>query len=316
MACNTPIIFLIYRRPDLTAKVFEAIRQAKPTKLFVIADGPRNEAEISICSQTRAVIDKVNWDCDLFLNYSDFNLGCRKRVSSGISWAFEQIEEAIILEDDCLPHASFFKYCSSLLDRYRDDHRIWSICGHNFQKGQHRGTGSYYFSKYPDPWGWATWRRAWKHYDPDLADWENFSRQSLTQFIFEDPLEINYWNQLLDRLYYEGIPNTWDYQWMYCCWKNSGLSIWPNLNLVSNIGCREDGTFCTSENSWSNINLQEIDKIIHPKFVVVDKIADRYYFYHRQPGLSLLKQGRWQSRFKQRLLQLRDQLVHPLQKSN
>ena len=166
---KTPVVFLIFRRPDLTARVFEAIRQAQPAKLLIVADGDRNEEEAILCQQARAVTEQIDWDCEVLTNFSDTNLGCKRRVSSGLDWAFSQVEEAIILEDDCLPHPDFFHFCSELLTHYKDDTRIWNICGHNFQDAQWRGDGSYYFSRYADPWGWATWQRAWKHYDKDLS---------------------------------------------------------------------------------------------------------------------------------------------------
>jgi hypothetical protein len=307
MTCSTPVVFIIFRRPDLAAQVFEAIRQAKPEKLLIIADGPRNETEASLCQQTREIVERVDWDCEVLRNYSDVNLGCRKRVSSGIDWAFTQVEEAIILEDDCLPHPDFFRFCSSLLERYRDDQRVWSICGLNCQDGNWRGDGSYYFSRYPDPWGWATWRRAWKNYDVDLSDWSEFSKLDAMNLIFENSTEIELWNHNLN-LINEGIE-AWDFQWFYCCWKNNGLSIWPNCNLVSNLGFREDGTFCKEEGRWSNLDTKGIDKIIHPLFMLRDKEADTYYFLHRQNGLEIIKQNSLSHKLKVRFSDLKRRLI-------
>jgi hypothetical protein len=158
---NTPIAFFIFNRPDTTARVFEAIRQAQPSKLLVVADGPRSTrpGEAEKCAATRAIIDQVDWECEVLTNYSDVNLGCRHRVSSGLDWVFEQVEEAIILEDDCLPHPTFFRFCEELLEWYRHDHRIVAISGDNFQNGHQSGEFSYYFSRYVHIWGWATWRR-------------------------------------------------------------------------------------------------------------------------------------------------------------
>ena len=160
---KTPVAFIIFNRPSLTQIVFNTIRQAKPKQLFVIADGARFPEEKEKCQQARDIIRQVDWDCEVLANYSDVNLGCGKRISSGISWVFEHVEAAIILEDDCLPHLSFFRYCENLLDYYRDDERVMAIGGDNFQDGNKKTPYSYYFSKYPHVWGWATWRRAWKH---------------------------------------------------------------------------------------------------------------------------------------------------------
>jgi hypothetical protein len=300
---NTPVVFLIFRRPDLTAQVFEAIRQAKPKKLFVVADGPRNESEKILCQQARAVTEDIDWDCEVVRNYADENLGCRKRVSSGLDWLFEQVEEAIILEDDCLPSSDFFFFCQELLEYYRNDMRIWSICGHNFQDGQWRGDGSYYFSRYPDPWGWATWRRCWQQYDRNLKDWPDFYDRSLFGEMVENPLEVEHWTNIFSNLHKndEIDANVWDYRWIFTCLKNGSLSIWPNVNLVSNIGFREDSTHCKVENRWSNLSLNHLQDIKHPKFILRNKEADNYYFNHRQDGLLLLEKKK-QNKFPRSIL--------------
>ena len=287
MPCETPIVFLIFRRPDLTAQVFETIRQAKPKKLLVVADGPRNDSEVILCQQTRAVIESVDWDCEVLKNYADKNLGCRKRVSSGLDWVFAQVEEAIILEDDCLPHPSFFKYCQELLDYYREDERIWCISGDNFQDAQWRGDGSYYFSNYNHCWGWASWRRAWQKYDYDLSNWQKFRDNQYLKSILDSPLEIKYWHNTFETLYKLGQPNTWDYPWLCTCWQNSGLTILPNVNLVSNIGFRSDGTHVTGESKFANMTVEDIGEIRHPSFLVRDRTADEYTFDNHFGGKAM-----------------------------
>ena len=161
---RTPVALLIFNRPDTTERVFNAVAKARPSKLLVVADGPRDSrpGEAARCEQTRAIIKRVDWDCEVITNFADRNMGCKLRVSSGIDWIFEQVEEAIILEDDCLPDPSFFRFCDEMLERYRDNERVGMVSGGNLQFGRHRGTGSYYFSKYTHIWGWASWRRAWK----------------------------------------------------------------------------------------------------------------------------------------------------------
>ena len=301
MLCETPIAFLIFRRPDLTSRVFEAIRQAQPRQLFIVADGPRNETEEVLCQQARAVTEVVDWDCEVFRNYADENLGCRKRVSSGLDWVFAQVEEAIILEDDCLPHPSFFRYCQELLEYYREDERIWCISGDNFQDGQWRGDGSYYFSNYNHCWGWATWRRAWQNYDHDLANWGGFRDGQYLNSILDSELEINYWHNIFEQLYKTDEPNTWDYPWTFTCWQNSGLTILPNVNLVSNIGFRSDGTHLTSESKFANLQAEDITEIRHPSFVVRDKVADQYTFDNHFGGLEMKKADSFFGRIKTKL---------------
>ncbi|QQE66072.1 hypothetical protein GFS31_27680 [Leptolyngbya sp. BL0902] len=277
MPLSTPVAFIIFRRPEVTAKVFEQIRLAQPKQLFVIADGPRNEEEALPCQQARAITEQIDWDCEVYRDYSEANLGCRRRVSSGLNWVFEQVEEAIVLEDDCLPSPSFFTFCQELLDYYRNDTRIWMISGDNFQDGKIRGDGSYYFSRYPHCWGWATWKRAWKNYQDDLAFWPKLRDSGLMDTIFEDPVEIRYWTKVFNKLTQEGKPDSWAYRWAYSCWSNSALITLPNVNLVSNLGFG-DAASNTIEIDANKANLPagEISPIQHPPFVVRDSEADFY----------------------------------------
>lgn len=288
MSLSTPVAFIIFNRPDTTERVFQMIRQAQPQQLLVIADGARidrdNEAEK--CAATRAIIDRVDWDCQVFTNYSDTNLGCKLRVSSGLDWVFSQVEEAIILEDDCLPSASFFTFCQTLLERYRYDERIMHIGANNFQFGQSRTEYSYYFSKYNHIWGWASWRRAWKHYDVEMNAWEDFKRLGIIDSIYHDIYEQKYWLNIFD-LVYQGSIDTWDYQWIYACWLQSGLSITPNVNLVSNIGFGTDATHTIEITKFANLPTEEIDLIDYPPFVIKHTVADSHTFDYVFGGKSM-----------------------------
>jgi hypothetical protein len=164
------VALIIFNRTDTTKKVFEVLRQVKPAKLLVIADAPRHNYpdDIEKCAATRQIIEQVDWNCQVIKNYSEKNLGNKLRISTGLNWVFEQVEQAIILEDDCLPHPSFLPFCEDLLDKYQDDQRIMTRSGNNFQFGRKRTEYSYYFSRYTLIWGWATWRRAWQHYDAEM----------------------------------------------------------------------------------------------------------------------------------------------------
>ncbi len=152
---ETPVAFLVFNRPDLTARVFAEIAKVRPKKLLVVADGPRPKRpeDSEKCAAVRSIIDQADWDCEVLKNYSDTNLGCRHRVSSGLNWVFDTVDRAIILKDDVLPHPTFFRFCDELLDRYADDERVGAICGCNFQDGMKRGPCSYYFSRYNHVWG-------------------------------------------------------------------------------------------------------------------------------------------------------------------
>jgi hypothetical protein len=231
------IVFLIFNRPSETLRVFERIREARPEKLLVVADGPRSSRpeEAALCRQTREVLDGVNWPCQVLTNFAETNMGCGRRVASGLNWAFEQVEEAILLEDDCLPDLSFFPYCGELLERYRADERIMMISGNNFQNGASRTSDSYYFSRFPRCWGWATWRRAWRHYDFVMKDWRRAPNLRLLEELANNSELARYWRQCLNNVA-AGKIDTWDYQWMYCLWTQKGLAVAPDVNMVANIG--------------------------------------------------------------------------------
>lgn len=273
---TTPVLFLIFNRPDKTQKVFNAIRQAKPKQLFIAADGPRpdREGEIEECQKARQIATSVDWDCEVKTLFRDKNLGCKIAVSSAIDWFFKNVEEGIILEDDCLPSQSFFWFCQELLEYYRNDTRVMYISGDNFQFGHKRGEGTYYFSKYSHIWGWATWRRAWNFFDLNMNNFEEFETENQINNIFRIRQQQKYWMKFF-QLAYDGKIDTWDYQWVYTCLINNGLCIMPNVNLVSNIGFGSDSTHMKYKSSiFSEMEAREITDIIHPNFVLVDQEAD------------------------------------------
>lgn len=285
-----PVAFLVFNRPDTTARVFEAIRKARPPKLLVVADGPRTDkpGEAERCAAVRRIIDGVDWTCEVLKNYSDVNLGCKQRVSSGLEWVFNTVEEAIILEDDCLPHPTFFPFCEELLDRYRNDERVAMISGDNFQFGQRRTEYSYYFSIYPHIWGWASWRRTWKMYDVDMRSWPEVRDGGWLHDIFGDARTVRYWTGIFDRAYRNEI-DTWDYQLAFSLWIQAGLIILPNVNLVSNIGFGEGASHTNSGNIVANMPAEPMAlPLRHPHFVVRNAQADRYtYRIQYEPGLFL-----------------------------
>lgn len=198
---NTPILLLIFNRPNKTSQVFEQIRKAKPPKLYVSGDGPRKgyEGEEEKIKSAREIVSRVDWSCEVKTLFRDKNLGCKEGVSSAITWFFEQEEQGIILEDDCVPHLDFFTFCESLLVRYAGDDRVSVITGNNFQNGKIRGSASYYFSKYIHVWGWATWRRAWKHYQGDINFWPKWKTSDAWKKYKSDKIERRYWQKIFDR---------------------------------------------------------------------------------------------------------------------
>jgi hypothetical protein len=276
---KTPVVFIIFKRPDTTKKVFKVIQELKPSQLFVIADGPRTGQidEAEKCAETRAIIDRVDWNCKVFKNYSDINLGCAKRVSSGLNWAFDQVEEAIIIEDDCVLHPSFFPYSEELLERYRHDTRIFSISAQNIQMGYGRSEYSYYFSRYNHCWGWATWRRAWQYFDFDMSLWQEALAKDLLYDVLENRRAVNAWIDPLQKTY-DGLISSWAYRWTFASWMQSGLSITPNVNLVHNIGFGSDATHWKGKrNKSSNIPVEAIEfPLKHPPYVLRHSIADDF----------------------------------------
>lgn len=274
-ALKTPVLFLIFSRPDTTQRVFEEIRKARPAKLYVAADGPREakKEESEKCRQTRAIINQVDWDCEVKTLYRDKNLGCRMAVSSAIDWFFEQEEEGIILEDDCLPHPDFFVFCTTLLEKYRYDSRVMHISGSNLQFGKVFGEGSYYFSKHVNIWGWASWRRAWQYYDVEISSFPRFIEQKQIHNVLFFHNNTRRYLRILHKIY-QGA-DTWDFQWAYGVFTQNGLAITPNVNLVSNIGFGEESTHAfDSKNKMANIPVKPIGQIKHPAFVLHQNEAD------------------------------------------
>lgn len=286
MKALPPVALFLFNRPDLTRQVFDAIRAARPSRLLLVADGPRRPAEKVACEAARAIAQAVDWECEVLTNFSKGNLGCMRRLSSGLDWIFHICEEAIILEDDCLPSPSFFPYCRELLDLYRNDERVSLIGGTNLLPTA--GATSYFFSRYGSIWGWASWRRAWRAYDVDMKAWPAFRDAGLLRAAFPNPEEFRYWTAMFDGMYAKSI-DTWDYQWFFTRLSQGGLSTVPNVNLVSNLGFRGDATHTAAFNDRvANLERGELVGIEHPAFVVPDTEADGRLFDYifRPPSIA------------------------------
>jgi hypothetical protein len=295
---STPVAFLVFNRPQTTARVWEAIRQARPAKLLIVADGPRagHPEDAERCAAVRAVCEQVDWPCEVLRNYADTNLGCRRRVSSGLDWVFASVEEAIILEDDCLPHATFFPFCHELLARYRDDERIMMISGDNFQATPPRGQYSYYFSRYPHVWGWASWRRAWRHYDVNLTRWPSIRDGGWLKDMLGDRQRTAYWTSIFERVAQQRL-DTWDYQLTFACFCQSMLAIAPRHNLVSNIGFVSGATHTVANSPLSNLPVFAMQfPLDHPPCMFADARADeetaRMFFFSPALHNRLLARGK------------------------
>jgi hypothetical protein len=286
---NTPILFIIFNRKDTALRVFEMIRKIQPRTLYVAADGPRasRPGEEIRCQETRALIGQVDWPCEVRTLFRETNLGCKKAVSGAITWFFSQVNEGIILEDDCLPDPTFFSYCENLLERYRDDRRIMHIGGVNFQDGIQRSTGSYFFSRKPQIWGWATWKRAWDLYDPDILSYPEFKKNHLIRFITRDTYQQKIFLRKFDSVYDHSV-DTWDFQWEYTILTQNGLAITPEKNLVSNIGFGADATHTTSyHHDFADKPVESMPEIRHPIFIFSHEEADLYQFKKEFSGKNI-----------------------------
>jgi hypothetical protein len=239
---QTPVAFFLYRRPDRTERIFDQIRRARPGRLFLIADGPRGAEDQPGCEQARAVVDRIDWPCEVTRDFADRNLGLKHRIPLGIDRVFLEVERAIILEDDCLPEPGFFRFCDEVLDRYAGEEQVMHVSGSQLLRRFPSRAASYHFSRYVHIWGWATWRRAWGQFDLELRDWHDLDRadrEARLESLFADENERRYWRYVWDNSH--EIEN-WDAQWSYALLAREGLAANPNRNLISNIGFGTDAT--------------------------------------------------------------------------
>jgi hypothetical protein len=281
MPGRAPVLFLIFNRPEPTRRVFEAIRAYQPPRLYFAADGPRPEksGEWSLCAETRSVLKQVDWGCNVQTLFRDQNLGCGAAVSEAINWFFNQEEQGIILEDDCLPDPSFFPFCEEMLDRYRDENKVGSISGNNFLPRSLHMEQPYGFSKYVQIWGWATWRRFWQGYDFKLtgpwSEWDEIIRRV-------NPVQnqANYWFQIFKTLQ-AGLIDTWDYQVMFSSWRHGYVHVFPSRNLVTNLGYGGDATHTNFQSPLANLQRESIKDYQRTLPVTVDPEVDNAIFYFR-----------------------------------
>lgn len=272
---DVPIAAMVFNRPHFAQALFETIRRVQPKRLFVVCDAarPDRDDEAERVAQTRAAFAHIDWPCEVTRIYADQNMGCGLRIRSGISTAFEDVERLIVLEDDCRPNETFFRFCDQLLRRYADDPRLMAVSGNCFHE-EVPEDASYYFSKYAHCWGWATWRRAWQLYDDTICDWPNIVLSQRYSDLFETEHEMAYWTYQFDRIA-RGRCDTWDLQWMLTCWFNEGLTALPCRNLVENLGFSDDATHTMGDSPLANLPTFEIPEIIHPTSVFRNDHADR-----------------------------------------
>ena len=279
---KVPILFLIFNRLDTSSRVFEEIKKQKPKFLYIAADGPRKEraGESEICDMLRkSLLNQIDWDCELKTLFRERNLGCTPAVTEAISWFFNNVEEGIILEDDCLPHPDFFNYCSELLEKYRDEEKIGMIGGCVFDKELKQNNFSYRFSAYAKIWGWATWKRSWLLNQPiDASINENSFRDQVNK-VFTQRNERTAW--LTEVKLFNKKRLIWDGRFQLSLLYQNKLNIIPNKNLIINIGFGDNATHTAYDDS--PVSAYSFDSIIsmkHPEYIQRNIQADRVYFYH------------------------------------
>ena len=271
---STAVLLTTYNRPYFTKGVFEIIKKVQPKKLFISSDGPKNKKNKKLVEQTRSIFENIGWDCKVYKNYSEENLGLGKRMSSAITWFFDNVREGIVLEDDCLPDLSFFRYCEELLEKYRHDGRVMHITGDNFLAEEKRIGNSYYFSKYPHCWGWASWSRAWKSYDDKMERWTNLRESGWLRKKLDSKIARTYWKRVFDLTYKNKI-NSWAYKWQYSCWLENGITVVPKKNLVKNIGQGIDATNTKMDIRIKSISAKRLKfPLKHPVNISIDEFAD------------------------------------------
>lgn len=278
---KTAVALFIFNRPEPTARVFAQIAKAAPSQLFLIADGPRNDraTDAAQCAATRRVVEQINWPCRVHTNFAPHNMGCTQRVVTGIDWVFDHVEEAVILEDDCLPDPTFFQFCEELLDRYREEPRVMQIAGFNVPLDRRTKAFSYYFSRFGTNWGWATWKRAWRHYDVGVREWPRLRETSWLRDIADHPSIAASWGRMFDLAHRREL-GTWDYQWMFACWRQDGLSIQPAVSMVTNLGYGEGATHTISSchDPRAEVTATPMQfPLRHPAMFAQSPKADRIY---------------------------------------
>lgn len=277
---KTPVLFIIFNRPDKTQRVLEGIKLYQPNRLYIAADGPRQRvaSDIENCKQTREIIKAIDWPCEVKTLFREENLGCDVSIPDAIHWFFEHETSGIILEDDCLPNLDFFEFSNLLLEKYADDEKVMHISGSNFFKGKLMLPQSYFFSNIPLCWGWATWKRAWKSFDYDLIYKVD---ESWPDKILLNRIYHSYQRNILKSMLGYHIDKkalNWDYRWIFSIWNANGIAINPSKNFINNIGLGADATHFTGDNHSRNVladmPLESINKIIHPKTIEINKAAE------------------------------------------
>ena len=287
MILESPVALIVYKRLDTTRRVFEKIKEARPPRLYIIADGPKSKEDIPKCQAVRKIFDDaIDWNCQVYKIYSKTNLGLAKRVQTGLDFVFKEEQKAIILEDDTLPDSSFFSFCDELLLKYEQNENVAHISGCNLHPDAFKQNASYCFSSIVNVWGWATWKRSWNHFDLKMKGWADESKDDFLKKWCVTRAQAKGSREIFDQHCMNDDPWAWSYAWVYACWANDALSIIPKVNLVSNIGFGPDATNTTIAD-YNLIGIPEtrgkINSICHPDAINRDLVYEKKA-YHLERG--------------------------------
>ena len=270
---KSPVLLLTFNRPDTTEQVIDSLRQVRPSQVFVFSDGPRDGVEsdpLKIDATRQIIANTIDWPAKVLTNYLSRNRGIVDGPPDAIDWFFSHVPEGIIVEDDCVAHPDFYHYCDELLERYRDDERVWAISGDNSWGLPVSGVHSYGFISDPLIWGWATWKRAWSQHDRSMASWPETRRPRQLRALYPDRVE-----RKRRRYFFDTKPGiSWDYQWTYTVNYHHGLVAVPRTNLVSNIGFnRDDATHTKGPSANANVPVEALFPLTHPRLVTRDPLT-------------------------------------------
>ena len=277
MSYAVPILLTVFNRPDTTRLVWERIRAQRPLHLYIAADGPRHHIkdEAQRCDAVRQLVSQVDWPCSVYTLFRDQNVGCRKAMAGAITWFFQQVPYGVILEDDCVPHDDFFRFCETLLHRYQDVETVGIISGSNPLATQVPALYSYAWTSYPQIWGWASWQRVWQKYDENLDDWPAIRHQ-----LFRHVPSISwgmrcYYSALFKKIKKKQI-DTWDIQVNHMTLKHRLLTVLPTHNLISNIGFGKGATHTHhAHDPMANVPAQSmVFPLQHPPDMHPDPVWD------------------------------------------
>ena len=280
---NTPILIITFNRPHFLKKIVSVLKKIKPKKIYFKIDGPRqgNKNDEKQILKTKKIINKIQWKCKKIVFESKKNLGSRDNPTRGIDWLFSHEKRGIILEDDCIPNKSFFKYCEELLKKYENNNKISMISGrNNLERTDLRS--SYYFT-FGNTWGWATWRDVWKIYDKDIKFWPRFKNSLGWKKNFLTIDERRYWSLVFDACYQNKI-DSWAYPWTLSLWKKELLTVTPSKNLVNNIGLTSTRTYFKLSSPSYKTGYLNVEKIKFNNNLKIDKKADSFIFINNFKG--------------------------------